>query len=282
MTDPFKLLNVPRDFSLDQLRENYKRIALKVHPDKGGTDELFQLVTTSYKKLLKYYHKKIEKDYHDLKSEFKQFESKQQPTAVQAPMQPELKDKFNTAFEENRMHNVYDRGYGARMAQSTNIREDIDVPAVLKSFKLKQFNKAFENQEIEKDNRRIMVYKPPEPTPICKKLAFSELGVDKIRDFSGENETLKKLNYMDYMAAHSTSRLIDPELVKQRNDYKNITELERDRSTTSMSPEQDRMYKKYDQRLQEKERRRLQNLEEQDRMNAEHHRRINMALGRSL
>ena len=30
---------------------NYKRVAKKCHPDKGGSEELFNLVTLCYKKL---------------------------------------------------------------------------------------------------------------------------------------------------------------------------------------------------------------------------------------
>lgn len=283
--DPFKLLNVPRNFTLEQLRAQYKRIALQVHPDKGGSDELFQLVTHAYKKLLKYYHRKIEKDYHDLKEEFKQFSEKQPtgPAPVQSSFQEDgmTRDKFNTLFEEQRLKNAYDEGYGERMAQSSGTRESVDVPSVLKSFKIKQFNKEFDKQAIPKENKKLMVYRPPEPVQTAKQLAYSELGVDRIKDYSGENESLKRLNYMDYMKAHSTTRLIDPNIVNQRTEYRSVDELESARAKNErLTPAEERALAKQEQRAMEAEKRRQETILRQEKLVAEQYMRINRSLGR--
>lgn len=274
--DPFKLLNVSRTFTLPELREQYKRIALQVHPDKGGSNELFQLVTHSYKKLLKYYNKKIEKNWDDLREEARE----EARHTSREPVQAKTMDKFNHVFEEQRIGGAYDAGYGDRMAASTSAREDIDVPPPAKGFKIKNFNKAFEKQTaVAAPVTKIQVYKPPEPTPVSKTLAYSELGVDRVKDFSGENETLKRLNYMDYMAAHSTSRLIDPAQIKQRSEYKSVEDLESHRSERpQFTREEERAYERQMERDAARERRRLETLSRQDQAYAEQHARINMAL----
>ena len=273
--DPFKLLNVSRTFTLPELREQYKRIALQVHPDKGGSNELFQLVTHSYKKLLKYYNKKIEKNWDDLREE-----AREEARRHMEPVQSKSMDKFNHVFEEQRIRGAYDVGYGDRMAASSAAREDIEVPPPAKGFKLKNFNKAFEKHAATTaPTTKIQVYKPPEPTPVSKTLAYSELGVDRVKDFSGDNESLKRLNYMDYMAAHSTTRLIDPAQVKQRAEYKSVEDLETHRSQRpQFTKEDERAYERQLEREAARERRRLETLSRQDQAYAEQHARINMAL----
>jgi curved DNA-binding protein CbpA len=49
--DPYKTLGVPRNFTLEQLKTSYKKIALSVHPDKtpGNSDYMFKIVTKCYK-----------------------------------------------------------------------------------------------------------------------------------------------------------------------------------------------------------------------------------------
>jgi hypothetical protein len=83
-----------------------------------------------------------------------------------------------------------------------------------------------------------------------KSLACTELGVDKVEDFSGENLSRKTLNYTDVKLAHTTSRIVDPSAVNPRASYKSINDLEADRSriTHHMTPEQQRAY---DQRIDE-------------------------------
>ena len=40
-----KLFGLLKGYTLDQLKISYKRLALKTHPDKGGSKEKFELVT---------------------------------------------------------------------------------------------------------------------------------------------------------------------------------------------------------------------------------------------
>ena len=53
--DPYKILNISKNYDLEELKIKYKKIARKVHPDKGGSEQLFNLVTLCYKKLYEEY-----------------------------------------------------------------------------------------------------------------------------------------------------------------------------------------------------------------------------------
>lgn len=285
--NPFKVLNVPKNFTLEQLRDQYKRIAISVHPDKGGSNELFQLVTQCYKTLLNYFREREEeKTFLDLKNEFHKFNldnkgaqnihmqaHQAQPTspppssAVAAPAPKSSKrssktaapatpaaapskkaghvaeekwiDRFNHVFEEHRVEEAHDAGYGSVMHASTGKREDVEVPKTIKRFTAKNFNKAFDKQEIGQANREIMVYKAPDALPSAKNVHYSELGLDKVDDFSGANDSSSKLHYMDYMKAHSTSKLIDPRLVKAREEYRSVDHLKAARAGPVQMTEED-------------------------------------------
>ena len=60
---------------------------------------------------------------------------------------------------------------------------------------------------------------------------IQELGIDKITDFSGKG-------YADYKKAHTQSRLINSN-IKQRKNYRNIGDLENERSNMKPLNEQE-------------------------------------------
>ena len=51
MVDPHKILGVPKDASLDQIKAAYRQKLFKYHPDQGGDAWAFQQVETAYLQL---------------------------------------------------------------------------------------------------------------------------------------------------------------------------------------------------------------------------------------
>ena len=47
----YDLLQVKKDADEGEIKKAYKKASLKAHPDKGGTDELFQMVNEAWKVL---------------------------------------------------------------------------------------------------------------------------------------------------------------------------------------------------------------------------------------
>lgn len=238
--DPYQILQLPKKFTLEQLKENYKRIALHVHPDKGGTEELFQLVTKAYKVLVEEHNRRVaERDFNELKSEFqktlRRTETAPRPRAVDPGSSRGgggggsfNLDRFNQIFSENKVETAADKGYEGWMKDAAPPEQ----PKLRGGFNEKQFHRQFEKQQaVDKNNKYIIQYREPEPMLMAKKIGFTELGQEEVDDFSGANTSHKNLNYMDYKVAHTTNRLVDPTLVKNaKSAFKNVDELEKARS----------------------------------------------------
>ena len=280
--NPYKILGVSKYYDLDELKQKYKLLAKKVHPDKGGSEQLFKLVTLCYKKLAEEYKlKRINKQFNELKTGFSDYKDKHQSNTTFNPQniyqnkyqkqkkhsqaQPvNFKDMFNKIYDDNKIHDAFDDGYGRLMHKSDPRREDINIEKKVSS--MKNFNNTFENQNISKINQKMIVYKEPIALPTSHKtLKYAELGVDKINDYSDSSQNLE---CMDYRKAHSTSRLIDPRLVKQRDDYRNLGAIESARSNISYQmSEEDILKEALEQKKQQlKEQKRIEKQKQMDKL----------------
>jgi curved DNA-binding protein CbpA len=277
MVDPYSILGVSKKFTLQELRDKYKALAIQVHPDKGGTKELFLLVTKCYKALLQEHERRAsQKEFHELKTAFTKTQS--QPRAPSSNTDKFDLDKFNKVFSDNRLSNAYDNGYKEWMSD-----EPVkDIPKT--KISMDKFNQEFEkSSRIDKTNKYIVKYREPEPLVASKKIGFTELGEEHVDDFSGENTTNKALNYMDYRVAHTTSKIVDPRLIKKLKTYKNVDELEKHRSGISYTMQEDTAEEVRAREHAEKARemRRIQALRKQETEAEEQYERVNrLLLGR--
>ena len=48
-----KILKLKPDYTIEQLKSEFRKLALQTHPDKGGNEQLFFIATKAYKTLLK-------------------------------------------------------------------------------------------------------------------------------------------------------------------------------------------------------------------------------------
>lgn len=290
--DPLKILNLPKHYTAEMLKENYKKLALKAHPDKGGSEYLFKLLTECYKYLANELKKRqSDKQYHELKQDFLN-EVKKQPKSKQGnnyskqePDQNSIqqmfykgsrfdRDKFNKFFMDNKLSDDREeQGYQEWMAKN----EIKEAPKYRGSFNANGFNQHFnQHAQTPSNHKQIIKYQEPEALVTSKKLGFTELGQEQIDDYSGENKSIKDLNYMDYRVAHTTSRIVDPSL-KPREDFKNIQELEKSRANISyqMSEEEYAIYMKK-KRLQEREEEKRKLIQDaHDRKIQQHYMKIN-------
>ena len=251
MVDPYHILGLSKKFTLEELKEKYKAIAMKVHPDKGGTNELFLLVTKCYKALYKEYERQRgQKEYHELKADFKKTMQQPAPPSASAASSSASSrfdvDKFNRVFSDNKLDTPYDKGYEDWIKNTGSDEpyvEEVDSKKAARkkqSFSSDKFNAMFDKSaNIDKKNKYIIKYTEPEPVTASKKITYTELGEDHVEDFSGDNTTKKNLNYMDYKVAHTTSKIVDPRLLKNVKTYKNLEELERHRGGISYDMEED-------------------------------------------
>jgi len=239
-----KILDLPKNFNAKQLKKSYYKLALKTHPDKGGNSILFKIITKSYLYLVEEMKKNVKsKSFMELKHEHKY----DNPNGNY--QNPDLSEKFNIKifnkiYDENKLDLDSNDGYGKWMDESSERREDIDVPKVFSDkFNLNIFNSTFEDLKDQNDeNLKIIKYENPKPMEISSKIKYKVLGGEKVKDFGSSlniNDT-NKIGYCDYRKAH-TSKLINSRKVKIKT-YKNIKDLERSRQNTKMSKKQQDSY----------------------------------------
>lgn len=281
--DPYQVLGLSKNFSWEELTQAYRRTAKMVHPDRGGSEQMFQLVTDCFRKLGYEYKMKLEnKPHHELKKEANKYYS-DRPVATRGPIaasttpnDEDFYDRFNRLFQENKLGDEEaDRGYSHMMAESSAVRDDINIPRAMKKFQATTFNELFDkNVPVSK---AVVVYKDPEPLNLAAALQFTELG-GKTDDYSSALEKGERgLQYTDYLKAHTTTRLVDPK-VATRKDYRNVEEYEAARSKAVGKPKTEaEMRKMEEQKMREEraEQERLRRLKERDAAIQRHHESLN-------
>jgi curved DNA-binding protein CbpA len=243
--NPYKILGVTKECDLGQLREAFKKIALKTHPDKGGNETEFKLLISSYKQIFKKIRSESSnRDFTELKTDsLRTNETISNKKNVSFDLDKkgneDFIDTFNSVFDSNRFHDPEtDDGYGGLMENSSKVREEIDVKKKITNFK--DFNNIFDDQETM--NKNVTIYKEPVALmSASSKLVYNELGIDKIDDYSRETNNNKNLGYTDYMKAHTTNKLIDKNALKEKLSFKDIEDIEQRRTTQSFElTEEDR------------------------------------------
>ena len=285
--DSYSILGVSKNDSMDIIKKSYKQLALRNHPDRGGSESLFKLIDLSFKKICEEKKlKQIDKQFNELKSGFQDYSTKNKPHVnkeINTQNYNNISDfntRFNKVFTDHKINDAYTNGYQDQMVESSKTREDINIKPTMRSFTIDKFNNQFDKID-STQSRQLTKYKDPDPIHLNKQLQFTELGVDKIHDFSGTNDNKNNLHYMDYMTAHSTNRLIDPRQVKSRtNDFKNINHLKSDRENIQyqMSDEeiQRQMKKKYKEEKKEIKRQQIQ--QQQDNLYSKHYEKLNQIM----
>lgn len=299
--NPYAFLKVDQNVTRDELKRAYKKMAVKHHPDRGGSSKKFELITKAYVFIDKQL-KEIERgsaDHfqmkrgaetamgsNDLSGGYTGGHVSEQEKVYIDKRNFNVK-KFNQVFDKHRIATSNDRGYGDMMTGGE--RED-NIPMLEGSrselftdeFNLKLFNKMFSDKHQDEtvdrgvDNRgRVVVYKEPEAL-VSGNLNFTELGHEDVDDFTGESG--RGLQYTDYMQAHvKQARLINPEKVKGRKSYKNINELKMARSKIShdLSPEQQALIERQKAIDEQFEIERQRKLAEKDRIYQQHYDHMN-------
>ena len=225
---PYDILDLPQNFTIDQLKRAYYVQAIKVHPDKGGSKEMFQLVTNCFREL----YKKVtggdgSQSHHELKAAFMPPQGSGGAETLPGFYNGKKFDntKFQKAYDQVRPESVHDRGYIDDMS-----KEDIEQPKVTGKLSIKNLNKAFDKY-VQPSSQALVVHKQPEAYGILTKLQFEELGDEVVSDFSG---TLHSLNYSDFRVAHTTTRLVDPKTVKARPEFKSLKEYRAHRDSVKL------------------------------------------------
>lgn len=289
--DPYDVLGVSKEFTWEDLTGAYRKLARMVHPDKGSPDEvdvrtkMFKIATQCFRELAHDYKMRQEgnRSHLELRREAKSYYEanpvQERPVEDSSNGTESFLDRFNRTFQDNKLADEESEvGYGGIMAKSSKERETISVPQLLNKFNKESFNSTFEKTTLSK-SQDVIIYQEPEALPMGRNIAYTELGGSKPDDFSSSREgTNSRVDYTDYMKAHTTTRLVDPRSVKERTEYKNVDAYEADRARIAAQPatrEEIAWRKKQENTKQAQEEDRLSRLQMRDKQAAEHHDRMN-------
>ena len=57
--DPYEVFNISKNFTWNELKETYRKLAISTHPDKpGGNKDIFNIITYCFEKLALEYKKR--------------------------------------------------------------------------------------------------------------------------------------------------------------------------------------------------------------------------------
>lgn len=284
--DPYQVLGIGPNYTWDDLKAAYRRTAKMVHPDKGGSEQLFQLVTDCFRKLAYEYKMKLgNRPHHELKQEATNYYADRpaatRNAAVNIGKDEDFHDRFNRMFQENKLaDDEEERGYAHMMAESSAVRDDINIPRAMKKFQQSKFNDMFDKHVPV--SKTVVVYKDPEPLNMARALQFTELG-GKTDDYSSALEKGERgLQYTDYMKAHTTTRLVDPKTAV-RKEYRNVEEYEAARARAVGKPKTHEEEKRLEEmKIQEEraEEERLRRLRVRDDAIRKHHESLNRLMNK--
>jgi curved DNA-binding protein CbpA len=272
--DPYQVLNVPREFTIEQLRYNYKVLARKLHPDKCCTritreqaNATFQLLTEAYRALLQVHSTRVsDRPFHELRSESRPADPYPAPpsTSLTDAVKGFNPSRFNDEFERNRLAvPEVDAGYGDWMKTTEPGAED------------------------DGGRRRTAVIKYVDPSPLAIAVrrggvGFSELGVERVEDYSSGqvDERHGGIKYTDYRLAHSTGKLLDESAIKARREFRSLDELQTHRANISytMSDRRAQAMAERAQKAEEAEHRRVDVQQRYDKQMADHFDRVHRKL----
>ena len=252
--DPYEVFNISKNFTWNELKETYKKLAISAHPDKpGGNKDIFNIITYCFEKLaLEYKKRESDLSHMELKKQSSEFFDKIISNKMPHPSIVNMNgregrdgrdgdsnnaelfsQKFNRNFEKCKVYDdEMEFGYGKNMDESSKVREDIKIDKVIKKNKIdnKSFNDIF-NSKVP-INKQLVKYREPEPLLLAKSLQFTELGNKRPDDYSSSSvKKTNSLSYSDYMKAHEGTRLVDTSIIKDMKEFKNVEEYEVYRDT---------------------------------------------------
>lgn len=291
------VLRLPKTYNIGQLRANYKKMAMVLHPDrhtldKESANELFSILTISYK-LLK---TRLEGGSAPSSTEDADWRTLRAGSAATREAEAEEEERqkegrkgggrdsrstgafsmpsgkfnvatFNDKFVDTRLGDENDRGYSNWMQRVS--------PEVAGERQKK--NQHEDRRRAAQDSRDAIEASEPQALPSSTSVPHSELGVSRVQDF-GRQQDRANLAYTDYKIAHMTSScLIDPEVVRSRRQFTSIAEFEQARSESEsgiMTAAEKASMERQESRANDREMSRRDAMRKRDEVVANHHAKI--------
>jgi curved DNA-binding protein CbpA len=266
--NPYKIMNLDKNYDKKNLKKMYKKLALIYHPDRPDGNEItFKEITQAYLYLLKKLKENIpDKQIIDLRNEYNDFVKQQEEQNYENIYNNSQRfnlNNFNKIFEDYKDPNINDDGYNDFMKEQLSNKEDNNSYIFSNKFNIEIFNKIFEN-DTDNLNNNIVVFKEPSELSTYNN-NYEKLGEGKIDDYTSDFTFGKqKLQYTDCKKAY-TKNDFNPQNVKYKT-FNDVNELESCRSqlTYVMDEESKQNYLLKKEKNDREEKIRQERLEKQD------------------
>ena len=242
--DPYQILGFSKQFDEKMLKKAYLKVAMKTHPDRGGSADAFQRVSIAYALLTKKLkEEKPELSHHDMKSGAREYVSQQDALPKR---NKSMKDNFdvnifNKIYSENKINDAYDEGYGSWM-EKNQLEDKTQGKLFQNGFNKDMFNSAFDEYKRSQNKHKgeLVQYKDPEVRlSMSNQDSLCLLGQGKVKDFSGEAGSM---GFTDYKKAYTDgSTLIDIHSVSMQDRPNSINSIKSQRSRISYTMSQEDM-----------------------------------------
>ena len=279
--DPYKILGLSKQYDESSLKKAYLKKAMKAHPDRGGSKDEFQKVSIAYTVLKKKLKERGEIHHHNELRDNAQAFMKTQPTQHISAGDNFDVAVFNKIYQENRLDDAFDDGYGSWMEQ-TSKNGHKQQKMFQGEFNKDMFNHEFQKYKQEQKQKmgsQIVQYEEPQVRISMKNQdSLVTLGQGKVTNFSGETNGL---GFSDYKAAFTTdTTLIDEGSVDINGRANSIKGVERERANISYKMStQDQQRVAYQEALQNKEERaRIQRLQVYDQKGEDMYNKVHQML----
>ena len=282
--DPYKILKLPKQFDEKTLKKAYLKAAMVSHPDRGGSQTKFQQVSIAYtllkKKLKEQDNSHSHNDLREMSREYTQQQLNQPKVNVNMTENFDV-DVFNKIYEENKIPEAFDEGYGSWMEKEQG--GGMGQQKMFQSgFNKDLFNDTFEKykqEQAQKSGSQMVKYSEPEQRlSMSNQDSLVTLGQGKVTNFGG---TTDNLSYTDYKQAFTDgSTLIDIHSVdiSDRSGSMNAIKAQRSNLSYTMKPEDEQRLAIQKLEEQKAEQNRLQRLQVYDQKHGQAYEKIHSML----
>lgn len=245
--ESWKILGIDPSTPLDQVRLRFRKLALKYHPDKGGSEYIFDQIKNAYKDILTFHASLNQKQHYDLRTRSQEAIREQSQQQYRGYLDPNnlSMDKFNSFFVQHRLEDPLDHGYGHLMEQSSHHRED---DSQVTKAKIKKFA-----------DQQLILYQDPQEVFNCT-ANIGNLGDDNNNFTTAWNS---KTKYTDYIEAHS--KPVDRDMIPVREEYRSIDELKASRKKPlKATKEEQKHHRKMEKKKEKEEKYRMSRVHNRD------------------
>jgi curved DNA-binding protein CbpA len=284
-----QILGLEEEVALNEklLKEAYKKASIRAHPDKGGSEEAFDAVTRAYA-----YLGEILRRVRGGRSESVNV-SEESPARLTAsrdqnseawkmnePVKLNPKslniDVFNKVFEETRLPDPDEEGYGDWLKRSEDGPAGGSQTKFNGKFNRSVFNETFENElksRSAQQNRSQLANRQPEALVMAPTFGI-ELGRDKSEDFTGAN--LNGLKFTDLKKAYTTDSTFSHQVadVRVSNRSFDAAATERKSAPTPLSSAEMEAIAEGERRMAQRQSNQAIRISEEDRRIGEHFKKM--------